>query len=106
MQAGIVFLQGEGHRPGCAARKNHNPKTLVAQHSGALHRRLAAFNHVGQQRNAPGKALAGLGHLLGGAQGFNEKRIHPAGQVSLGAFHGGFKTFDGQCIGARQNQGL
>ena len=106
MQAGVILLQGESHGPGRATRKNHNPETLVAQHLGALHRRLTAFDHVGQQRNAPGKALAGQGHLLGGAQGFNEERVHAAGQISFGAFHGGFKTFDGQRVGARQNQGL
>ena len=105
VQAGVVALQGMGYSPYRAAREDHDFESACAQFSCALHGRLAAFHHVGQQRDAVRKLLASCVHLLGRAQRFYEQGVHAAFQITLGALQGGFQTFGSYCVGAGQNQG-
>ena len=73
---------------------------------GALHRRLAAFDHIGQQRHPLREALAGNVHLLWRAQGFNKEGVDTAGQVGIRPVQRGIQALDGQRVGASQDQGL
>ena len=50
------------------------------------------------------KTLAGRVHLLGGAQGLDEKRIHTTFQIRLCAVEGGVDALHGQRVGAGQAQ--
>ena len=50
------------------------------------------------------KTLAGRVHLLGGAQGLDEKRVHTTFQVSRGAVERGVDALHGQRVGAGQDQ--
>ena len=50
------------------------------------------------------KTLAGRVHLLGGAQGLDEKRIHTTFQIRLCAVEGGVDALHGQRVGAGQDQ--
>ena len=71
-----------------------------------MHRGLAAFDHIGQQRHALCKACAGGVHLRRRAQRFDEQRVHTAGQVGFGALQRGVQALQRQCIGTRQDQRL
>ena len=69
VQAGVVALQRVRHGAGRAAGEDHDAKAALLQLLRALDGCLAAFHHIGQQRDAVGKALAGCVHLFRGAQG-------------------------------------
>ena len=69
-----------------------------------MHRGFAAFHHIGQQRHATAKLCAGYVHVFGGAQGFNEQGIHPAGKISLSPSQCGIQALCRQRVGAGQDQ--
>jgi len=106
VQAGVIALQRVQHRPRCAARKNHDLEPVPAQLGRALHRRLAAFDHVGQQGHALGELGASPVHLLVRTQGLNEQRIHTAFQITLSPLQRGVQPLDRHRIGARKDQGI
>ncbi len=104
-KAGVIAMQSVRHGAGCAAWKYGNAKAALVEFFCALYGSFSSFNHIGQKRNATGKALASGIHLLGGAQCLDEKRVDSAGKISFRAIKRGINPLDCQGVGSSQNQG-
>ena len=103
-QAAVISLQRMRNCARRAARKDDDAKAARAEFGGASHRRLAALDHVGQQRHARCESRAHGLHLVRAAQGLDEECIDAAGEVGLGALERRRDSLDRECIGARQDQ--
>ncbi len=71
---------------------------------GRFDRRGAALDHVGEQRNTFAEAVGNAGKFLGRPRGLDEKRIGAGLDIALRAFDGGCEAFDGDGVGAGDDQ--
>src|SRR6185369_5374977 len=93
-QVRVIALQRVGDGARRAARENHDAKAALAQFVCRLDRRLAAFDHVGQQRYTAGESGAGGVHFLRCSQSLDEQRIDTAIEVAFSALERGFQSLD------------
>ena len=102
-QRGVIITRGARHSANNPAGENDQRKAKRLQFCGRERRRLAALHHVGDQRNAleRGRNALELGASLGR---FRKQNICARLAVTQGARDRAIEAFDGDRIGAGNNQ--
>src|SRR5436190_23368496 len=72
LEARVVVTCGAGQRTDNAARKYHDTKSDLCEFIGGQERRIAAFDHVGEQRHGVAKLLRNTLKFSARARRFDE----------------------------------